>query len=324
VNKQSLNSPGVSGHTERVTLTQLRAFVLVARLGSVKAAARALGVSEPAVSQALAALRRQLGDPLVVRDRGGMTLTEGGTRLLSIASRMVALSVEAEAAVRAARGAPGILRILATNTITEFVVTPLLEAFVRRHGQTVEPDAGVAVGREMPVLLHNRLADLALGPDLSADPELISEPVFRGRLVAVANRAPSPPTWLVDPSGSDPESETSRLLRRLRVSEDRIAVYPSQTAACAAAADGAGIAIALAHLVHHQVQRGELTVLNTPATPREIRWHVTTLKDDRRPALAGAFRRFLGSPEAMHLMRSPGRGVPPSRFRPPVRVTIWS
>jgi len=26
----------------------------------------------------------------------------------------------------------------------------------------------------------------------------------------------------------------------------------------------------------------------------------------------------------MHLMRSPTAGVPPSRFRPPVYVTIWS
>jgi len=37
-----------------------------------------------------------------------------------------------------------------------------------------------------------------------------------------------------------------------------------------------------------------------------------------------SFRRFLGTPEAMHLMRSPSAGVPPSRFRPPVYVTIWS
>src|SRR5919202_6611814 len=38
-----------------MTLTQLNAFVLVARLGSVTAAANALGVSESAVSQALSA-----------------------------------------------------------------------------------------------------------------------------------------------------------------------------------------------------------------------------------------------------------------------------
>ncbi|MFA1540857.1 hypothetical protein [Actinomadura monticuli] len=43
-----------------------------------------------------------------------------------------------------------------------------------------------------------------------------------------------------------------------------------------------------------------------------------------RKRSAGAFRRFLGTAEALHIMRSPGSGVPPSRFRPPVYVTIWS
>src|SRR5262245_15742625 len=56
------------GHNGMVmTLTQLNAFVLVARLGSVTAAANALGVSEPAVSQALSALRQHLGDQLLTR-----------------------------------------------------------------------------------------------------------------------------------------------------------------------------------------------------------------------------------------------------------------
>ena len=39
---------------------------------------------------------------------------------------------------------------------------------------------------------------------------------------------------------------------------------------------------------------------------------------------ATALRRFLGTPEAMRLLRAPGDGVPPSRFKPPVYVTIWS
>ena len=82
-----------------MTLTQLNAFVLVARLGSVTAAANALGVSESAVSQALSALRLHLGDQLVTRGPVGMTLTAGGSRLLATASQIVVLGAEAHAAV---------------------------------------------------------------------------------------------------------------------------------------------------------------------------------------------------------------------------------
>ncbi len=50
----------------------------------------------------------------------------------------------------------------------------------------------------------------------------------------------------------------------------------------------------------------------------------TTLRRERRPSIADSLRHFLSTPEAMKLMRSPGSGVPPSKFRPPVYVTIWS
>lgn len=314
-----------------MTLTQLSAFVLVARLGSVKAAAGVLGVSEPAVSQALTALRQHLGDQLVLRGPGGMTLTAGGSRLLALASQIVALGAEAQAAVRAAQGAPEQLRVVATSPIAEFVATPLVDAFTRRAGGAVEASVGVAVSAEMPVLVTNRLADAALGPDLG-DPGggLVSEPVFRCRLVVVASARHRPRgglrqvPWLVDPSGADPDSDTSRLLRQLGVGEGQVRVFPNQTAAWAAAADGAGLAPAVAHLVAHQVRRGELAVVDTPATPQEVRWHVTLPAADRRSVAAGSLRRFLGTPEAMQLMRAPGTGVPPSRFRPPVYVTIWS
>src|SRR6202044_199223 len=115
-----------------MTLTQLNAFVLVARLGSVRAAAAALGVSESAVSQALTALREDFGDKLITRSQAGMTLTQGGSRLLGTASQIVVLGAEAHAAVRAAQGAPEQLRVVATSTIAEFVVGPLTEAFTKR------------------------------------------------------------------------------------------------------------------------------------------------------------------------------------------------
>jgi LysR family transcriptional regulator, low CO2-responsive transcriptional regulator len=315
-----------------MTLTQLNAFVLVARLGSVTSAANALGVSESAVSQALTALRQHLGDQLVSRGPGGMTLTPGGSRLLATASQIVVLGAEAHAAVRAAQGAPEQLRVVATSTLAEFVVSPLMEAFTRRFAGALEVSAGVAVSNEMGVLVANRLADLAIGPEVASDPALpvVSEPVFRYRLVVVGaaqprlTGGPQQWRWLVDPAGTDPGSDTGQLLAALRVPDSMIRVFPNQTAAWAAAADGAGVAPAVEHLVAQQVRRGELSLVEVPGTPVGSCWYATLLERQHRSTAASSLRRFVGTPEAMHLMRSPAAGVPPSRFRPPVYVTIWS
>jgi DNA-binding transcriptional LysR family regulator len=320
------------GHDRKVTLTQLSAFVMVARLGSVKDAAKMLNVSEPAVSQALTALRQHLGDQLITRNGATMSLTTAGVKLLPVASQMVALGAEAQAAVRAGQGLPEQLRLVTTSSFAEFVAGSLTDAFSRRFAQPVEASAGVAAEDEMAVLVVNRLADMAIGP-LLTDKELVCEPVFRYHIVAVASPhdpqgllkgSPASWPWLVDPTGIDPSSDVSRLLGKLGVPEERIRVFPNATAAWAAAASGAGVAPGVAHLLAPQIRRGELRVAETPATPMEATWYVTTLRRERRPAIAGSMRHFLGTPEAMKLMRSPGSGVPPSKFRPPVYVTIWS
>jgi DNA-binding transcriptional LysR family regulator len=315
-----------------VTLTQLGAFVLVARLGSVRAAADVLGVSEPAVSKAIASLRVHMGDQLIVRTGNAMSLTLGGSRLLAIASQMVSLGAEAEAAVRSARGAPARLRLLVTATIAEFIAAPLVESFALRCSNTIETTAGVATATEMRELLAARIADIALGPALAADADhpLVCEAVLRYRIILVA--APSarftgPPSrwpWLVGPGGTDPDGDLSRLLRAHRVPEERVHVFPNETAAWAAAAAGAGVAPASSSLVAPQLKREELQVIRTDATPVHACWYVTTLRPDRRTEGAAYLRNFLSTPDAMHLMCTPGAGVLPSRFRPPVYVTIWS
>ncbi|WP_277682229.1 LysR family transcriptional regulator [Saccharomonospora azurea] len=312
-----------------MTLGQLSAFVLVARLGSVTGAARALGVTEPAVSQALAALRQHHGDRLLVRSAQGMTLTPAGRRLLPIASRMVELGADADAAVRQASGAPEPLRVAVTSTVAEFVIGPLLEAFGTRSGDTVDVSSGLATTEQMGVLVSHRLADAALGPALTG-PEVDSVPVFRCALVAVGapdRRVQGDPAswpWSVGPSGADPDSDVARLLRQLRVPDTRIQVYPNETSAWSAAAGGAGVSVAVEHLVAPLLRRRELAVLPTSATPGPVCWHLTTPARQRCSAAAASLRYFLGTPAAMQLMRSPDRGVPPSRFRPPVHVTIWS
>lgn len=322
-----------------VTLTQLEAFVLVARLGSVKAAAGALGVSEPAVSSALASLRHQLGDPLVVRRGNAMALTAGGQRVVGIASQMVNLAAEAESAVRQANGAPALVRVVATATVAEFVAPPLLAAFGAR-ATSVTTSVGVAEAGEAAALLHERLADVCLGPRLAGElaAGIDTVPMMRYGLVVVASprhrlagaAGPLPwaqltgEDWLVDPSGTDRSSEVGMLLARLHVPDERVRVFGSLTAAWAAAQAGEGVAPAIAHLVARDVARGLLTRLDVVATPLQLLWHASTLPEPRRAPGVGALLRFLTTPEAMQAMHRNDGSVPASRFRPPVYVTLWS
>lgn len=316
-----------------MTLTQLEAFVLVARLGSVKEAAAVLGVSEPAVSNALAALRQHLGDPLLVRTPQGMELSPGGLRLVGIAAQMVNLAADAEAAIRRANGAPDLLRVVATGTIAEFVAPPLLAAFAERSG-AVQTSIDVAGANQMPVLLQDRLADVAMGPRLSG---VDSVPLARHKLVVVAG--PRHPLrsasrvlpaslaqydWLVDPVGADPQSDVGRLLARLHVPQQRVRVFASAAAVRSAAAEGHGVAATLARLVAADVAEGRLLVLPVVGTPVDVLWYVSTLDAGRRTPIVAALLRFLATPDAMHIMHRTDGSVPASRFRPPVHVTIWS
>ncbi len=322
-----------------MTLTQLECFVLVARLGSVTAAARALGVSEPAVSSTLGALRQHLGDPLLARGPTGMELTAAGRRLVPIASQMIHLGAEAQATVRQALGAVPELRILASSTIAEFVAPSLIETFTKKGGPT-EASVGVATTAEMEAFLQERLADIALGPKLTGDGsvQLDSQPVMRcslqlltsphSRLAGVRGLAPSALAdvdWLVDPAGTDPSSPVSQLIGRLRVPDRRVFVLPSQTAALAAAADAdAGIAPAVTHLAAAEVRRHAVVPIDVAGFPLPMLWHVSTLSPDRSSATARAFRRFLTTPLATQIMLEPARGVPPNRFKPPIYVTLWN
>jgi DNA-binding transcriptional LysR family regulator len=245
---------------------------------------------------------------------------------------MVALGAEAESAVRAAQGAPEQLRVIASSEIAELVAPNLVDGFTTKMGG-VEVSLGVASTAEMPVLVQSRMADVALGPPIERTPGIDSVAMMRCHLIVVAAPSVGPSLsserlasmpWLVDPGGADPASPVGRLLATWRVPEARIEVFPSQAAAWAAAAGGQGVAPAVAHLVAPELRQGRLRPIDLPGLPIELHWHISSLAPDRRTRAASSFQRFALTPQAMHLMHDPRSGVPPSRFRPPVYVTLWS
>ena len=65
--------------------SQQQSFVAVAERGSLSAAARATGGSQPTLSRHISQLEEQIGARLFERSRGGVVLTERGSDLLQIA-----------------------------------------------------------------------------------------------------------------------------------------------------------------------------------------------------------------------------------------------
>jgi DNA-binding transcriptional LysR family regulator len=316
-----------------LTLSQLRSFLTVARLGSVRAAARELQVSEPAVSGAVGALRRELGDELYVRRGGVIELTPGGRRLASAAGEILALADDARRAVREA-GLQTTLRVAVTASVGELAAQPLLDAFTRRH-----PDIDIVLrvvrGNEFANLLAEGNADVTLGPRVRRDaaPEIESEPFLRYNLVVVAapghalagSHGVAPAAlvgtpWLLGPAGNDPSTATGAFLARQAIAPQRSRTFPNISAALAQVAAGRGVTLAVAHTVRDELERGALVVLDVRGTPVQGLWHASVLSSDRRTPQAEALRRFVTLPEATRAMLARDGGVPDERSRPAIQT----
>ncbi|MFI1453815.1 LysR family transcriptional regulator [Streptomyces roseus] len=117
-------------------IRRLHMLKTVATRGSITAAARSLELTAGAVSQQLAALRKDVGVDLLRPDGRTVALTEAGRVLLEHADRILAAVKEAENAVEAVKGTVGATATLAAlpSTVAR-MVAPALATLASRHPQ---------------------------------------------------------------------------------------------------------------------------------------------------------------------------------------------
>lgn len=116
----------------RFTLRQLEVFLAVARSESVSRAADELGMSQSAVSGALAELERQFGIRLFDRIGKRLQLSALGRSLRPRGDALEEQARELEHAF-ASQSEVGVLRVGATLTIGNHVAVPLMARFMRDY-----------------------------------------------------------------------------------------------------------------------------------------------------------------------------------------------
>jgi DNA-binding transcriptional LysR family regulator len=162
----------------------IHSFVAVAQTGSLSAAARQLGASQPTLGRHVAELERATGLKLFRRGRAGYELTDDGLVLLARAEEV---SDHANAFMRAALGASteavsGTVRIAASEVVAAYVLPPM----IARLGEA-EPsiEIEIAASNQVENLLR-RDADIAIRMVEPAQQDLIARKVTDIPLCACA------------------------------------------------------------------------------------------------------------------------------------------
>jgi DNA-binding transcriptional LysR family regulator len=133
-----------------VPLPQLQSFLAVARHRSFSGAARELGVSKSAVSQAVRQLEEQLRVVLLARTTRSVSLTDAGRRLVDGAGPSLGQVVAALAEVSAQPGETvGRVRLSVPRAAVPFVIDPVLPKFRARHPRV-----------EIEVVIEDRFVDI--------------------------------------------------------------------------------------------------------------------------------------------------------------------
>jgi LysR family glycine cleavage system transcriptional activator len=175
-------------------LTAVEAFVQVARLGSVKAAAESLALSSPALSRRVQALERHVGRPLFERRHQAVLLNPEGAQLL--AEIGPALEELGNAMERAAGQAELMrLKLAALPLFASYRLMPRLGELRQLH-----PDLHIDIDTRPHALARlDEGLDAAIVLAREVDPSLYSVKLGTNRVVAVggdAARALTDPTQL--------------------------------------------------------------------------------------------------------------------------------
>ena len=163
--------------------SHLEFFVLLARHGSLAAAARALDLTPPAATKRLSQLEEQLGVRLVNRTTRTSSLTPEGETYLHYATRILAELREMEEAVSSTRSVPrGLLKVNASLGFGRTVIAPLVSSFAQRYPQ-IEVQLDVS---DRPVDLVAGGIDLAIRFGEPLEQRLVARRIMSNRRLLCA------------------------------------------------------------------------------------------------------------------------------------------
>jgi DNA-binding transcriptional LysR family regulator len=298
-------SHGGPPELRNVTLRQMRVFAAVARHLSFTRAARELHLTQPAVSQQVKLLEREVGLPLFEHIGRTVRLAPAGTELLRYVNQAMELMREAGESLAAMRGLRrGALKLGAVSTAKYFAPT-LLSTFRPLYPEmTIK--LTIANREEVVRQLAANEIDLVIMGRPPRELETVAVPFARHPLVIIASathplaasrRIPlqqlATEPFLIREEGSGTRASMEKIFREQGVPLHVLMEISSNETIKQAVMAGMGLGFLSAHTVGHELGAGRLAVLDVVGLPMVRDWFLIHLRDKHLAPIAAAFHAFL-------------------------------
>ncbi|WP_394779256.1 LysR family transcriptional regulator [Undibacterium sp.] len=284
-------------------LTQLRAFVTVAREGNLTRAAERLHVTQPAVSLQIKSLQEHLSLQLFNRTASGMNLSVDGAKLLPYAERILANVAEFRQASDSLHST--LSGELAIGTILDPEFTRL-GIFLKRLVETY-PQLSTHLQHNMSgsVLQRVRAGELDVGFYLGRPPEDSKAACHALSLTSFHYRVVAPSGWKNRVSGKDwpalaqlpwiwtpPESAHHRLLGKVfaehGVSPNKVALVDQEPSMLDLVKSGVGLSLLRDSIAIREAHAHGLVIADAVSLSTELTF-ISLEKRKNEPMIAAVF-----------------------------------
>ncbi|HZW22917.1 LysR family transcriptional regulator [Noviherbaspirillum sp.] len=280
-------------------LTQLRAFVMVAREGNLTRAAEKLHLTQPAVSLQIKALQASLKLTLFNRTPGGMSLTDDGAKLLPYAERVMASVAEFREGVAALHTTLSGTLSIGTILDPEFIrLGPFLKRLVETYPQL---STQLQHGMSGWVLQQVKAGALDVGFFLGTPGKechsltltsftysVVAPQGWKSRVAGKGWEALARLPWIWTP----PESAHNRLLTKtfgqFKVTPNKVALVDQEPSMLNLVKSGVGLSLVRESIALREAHAHGLVIADAVSLSTELSF-IALAKRKNEPTIAAAF-----------------------------------
>ena len=273
-------------------------FLKIIELGSFSKAAEALFMTQPAVSQFVKSLEKELDVILFDRSSKTIQLTDAGQIAFQYFKEMKKLSESMIQSIdELMNEVKGPLIIGASYSYGEYILPAQLASFLKAYPQ-VQPSVHIKNTSEIAQEVVDKKIDVGIVEGIVEHPRIVCEKLTTDKMVVVAKsphtKISSETNWIVRENGSGTRSATDRFFQVHRIEPKKTLEFGSTQLIKGAVEEGVGITLLSKWTVQEETANKKLFIIDEAQYYYERDFYLVYLKNPFQLKTMETFIQFIG------------------------------